>query len=91
MSKKTDLIIGAVGGYQWEQIDVWALSLLKSGFSGIGAVIVYDDNETVINNLSSLGFQVQERSCQWTILMETREPQTCRLQFPVDSHRRQYW
>ena len=58
MSKKTDLIIGAVGGYQWEQIDVWALSLLKSGFSGIGAVIVYDDNETVINNLSSLGFQV---------------------------------
>lgn len=57
---KQDLVLGAVGGYQWEQIDVWALSLVKSGFSGIGAVIVYDDNKTVINNLKSIGFQVIE-------------------------------
>jgi len=57
---KKDLVLGAVGGYQWEQIDVWALSLVKSGFSGIGAVIVYDDNRTVINNLKSIGFQVIE-------------------------------
>jgi len=60
MSKpeKKDLVLGAVGGYQWEQIDVWALSLVKSGFTGIGAVIVYDDNKTVIDNLESIGFQV---------------------------------
>ncbi len=57
---KKDLVLGAVGGYQWEQIDVWALSLVKSGFSGIGAVIVYDNNKTVINNLKSIGFQVIE-------------------------------
>lgn len=57
-SDKKDLVLGAVGGYKWEQIDVWALSLIKSGFTGIGAVIVYDDNKTVIDNLRSIGFQV---------------------------------
>lgn len=57
-TEKKDIVIGAVGGYQWDQIDVWALSLVKSGFSGIGAVIVYDDNTTVIENLKSIGFQV---------------------------------
>jgi hypothetical protein len=56
--QKKDLVLGAVGGYQWEQIDVWALSLVKSGFTGIGAVIVYDNNTTVIENLKSIGFQV---------------------------------
>jgi hypothetical protein len=55
---KKDIVLGAVGGYQWEQIDVWALSLAKSGFQGIGAVIVYDNNETVIRNLKQIGFQV---------------------------------
>ena len=60
MSKKTDLVIGAVGGYGWDKIDVWALSLVKSGYQGIGAVIVYDNNETVIKNLKSIGFQVIE-------------------------------
>jgi hypothetical protein len=56
--EKKDLVLGAVGGYQWNQIDVWALSLVKSGFTGIGAVIVYDDNKVVIDNLRSIGFQV---------------------------------
>lgn len=67
MSKKTDLVIGAIGGYQWEQVDVWALSLIKSGFTGIGAVIVYDDNETVINNLTTLGFQVIRMPLRGTV------------------------
>lgn len=61
MTKKTekkDIVLGAVGGYQWNQIEVWALSLIKSGFTGIGAVIVYDNNKTVIDNLKALGFQV---------------------------------
>ena len=67
MSSKTDLVIGAVGGYGWEQIEVWALSLVKSGFDGIGAIIVYDKNETVINNLKSLGFQVIEMPLRGTV------------------------
>lgn len=62
-AEKKDIVLAAAGGYSWEQIDVWALSLAKSGFQGIGAVIIYDDgnqvrNETVINNLKSIGFQV---------------------------------
>lgn len=61
-SDKKDIVLAAAGGYSWEQIDVWALSLVKSGYTGIGAVIIYDDgqnrNETVINNLKSIGFQV---------------------------------
>jgi hypothetical protein len=55
---KKDIILGAVGGYQWNQIEVWALSIAKSGFEGIGACIVYDDNKQVIDNLTAIGFQV---------------------------------
>ena len=66
-TQKKDLVIGAVGGYQWEQIDVWALSLVKSGFTGIGAVIVYDNNKTVIDNLRSIGFQVIEMPLRGTV------------------------
>ena len=55
---KSDLVLGAVGGYKWEQIQVWALSLLASGFSGVGGIIVYDDNKDVIEKMTGLGFQV---------------------------------
>lgn len=61
-SDKKDIVLAAAGGYSWEQIDVWALSLVKSGFTGIGAVLIYDDgqgkNDQVISNLKSIGFQV---------------------------------
>lgn len=55
---KQDLVLGAVGGLPWQQIEVWAHSLTLCGFRGIGAVIVYDDNAEVIGNLRALGFQV---------------------------------
>ena len=62
---KKDIVLAAAGGYTWNQIDVWALSLVKSGFQGIGAVIVYDDpenttatNKEIAENLKSIGFQV---------------------------------
>jgi hypothetical protein len=64
MAKK-DLVLAAAGGYSWDKIDVWALSLVKSGFQGIGAVIIYDDpaniseiNQKNIDNLKNIGFQV---------------------------------
>ncbi len=65
-SDKKDIVLAAAGGYSWEQIDVWALSLVKSGYKGIGAVIIYENanannpgaNEQVIANLKSIGFQV---------------------------------
>jgi hypothetical protein len=55
---KQDLVLGAVGGLPWDQIEVWAQSLANSGFAGMGAVIVYDDNAEVIENLRAIGFQV---------------------------------
>ncbi len=63
--EKKDIVIAAAGGYSWDKIDMWALSLVKSGFSGIGAVIIYDDaanvspdNQANIENLRGIGFQV---------------------------------
>lgn len=45
---QTDLVIGAVTGYNWSQIEPWAISLEKSGYTGKKAVIAYDmDTETV--------------------------------------------
>ncbi len=59
---KKDIVLGAVSGYAWNKVEMWALSLLATGFEGIGAVIVYEDekndNADVIAKLESIGFQV---------------------------------
>ena len=54
---KQDLVLGAVGGYNWEQVQIWALSLRTSGYTGVAAVIVYDNNQEIINNLQTIGIQ----------------------------------
>jgi hypothetical protein len=61
----SDLILAAAGGYSWNNIDVWAISLRASGYEGDVGVVLYDNpnnprQETKINieNLSILGIQV---------------------------------
>jgi hypothetical protein len=60
MADKEDLVLGAVGGLGWTDIEVWAHSLSLSGFTGIKAMIVYDDGKLVADNLRAMGFQVIE-------------------------------
>ncbi|MEV6428335.1 glycosyltransferase family 2 protein [Nocardia sp. NPDC051463] len=55
---KKDIVIGAVTGYDWADIEPWATSLVTSGFAGLGVVIVYDGGrrgDIVAANLESLG------------------------------------
>jgi hypothetical protein len=42
IERKNDLVLAAAGGYDWSKIEVWALSLVTSGFEGKKAVIIYD-------------------------------------------------
>jgi hypothetical protein len=56
-----DLVIGVVSDYGWDNVEMWALSLVNSGFAGARAVILYDGgahNETVAARLRFLGFHV---------------------------------
>ncbi len=61
MSEKVDIVIGAVHGYGWENVAVWARSLVKSGFRGVGVVIVYgggERTEGAVQYLRSLDIRV---------------------------------
>jgi len=59
VADKQDLVLGAVGGLGWDQVEIWARSLASCGFKGIGAMIVYDeDDNEVAGNLRAMGFQV---------------------------------
>ncbi|MFE7798575.1 glycosyltransferase [Nocardia sp. NPDC057440] len=58
MSTKQDIVIGAVTGYSWADVEPWATSLVTSGFTGLGVVIVYDRDragDLIAGNLESLG------------------------------------
>ncbi len=63
-TEKKNLVIGVVKGYDWTKVEVWAFSLLTSGFKGVGAVIMYDEegakerDDEVANKFTQLGFQV---------------------------------
>ena len=59
-----DLVISATTGLSWDDLEVWAVSLAHSGFNGVKAMIVYDDNQDVISNLRKLDFQVLQPSLQ---------------------------
>lgn len=54
LATKQDLVLGAVGGRGWDQIELWAHSLANRGFKGMVAVIVYGDNQQVIENLQDM-------------------------------------
>lgn len=58
MAAKQDIVIGAAAGYDWADVEMWARSLITSGFRGAGVVIVYDRDsrsDRVVQNLESLG------------------------------------
>lgn len=56
-----DIVIGAASGYAWDAIEAWAMSLVRCGFEGIRALVLYDgheQNEIIADLLQSNGFRV---------------------------------
>ncbi len=53
-----DLIIGAYTNYNWDHLKYWANSIVRSGFSGDKAVIIYNSDALTVKRLSDLGFKV---------------------------------
>lgn len=55
-----DLVIGAIGDYQFEQIQNWVNSLNKSGFEGDKILLSYNSNKTLIDKLRDNDINVYE-------------------------------
>jgi len=56
MTKKNDLAVSVVRWYNWEQLRPYAVSLVKSGFSGTKLMFVERITDEARENLSRLGF-----------------------------------
>ena len=55
-----DLVIGAIGDYQFNQIQNWVHSLNKCGFEGDKILISYNSNQALINELRDNDIEVYE-------------------------------
>jgi len=55
-----DLVIGAIGDYQFEQIQNWVYSLNKCGFEGDKILVSYNSNDALIKELRENGIEVYE-------------------------------
>lgn len=53
-----DLVIGAISGYEFKDIQYWVNSLRRSGFAGDAVVICYDAAFDVVVELNRRGFHV---------------------------------
>ena len=53
-----DIIVGVVDRYKWEQIQHWANSIKKSGFTGHKALIVYNMDAETVKKLTAEGFML---------------------------------
>ncbi|MEV6323844.1 hypothetical protein AB0M45_22010 [Nocardia sp. NPDC051787] len=70
MAPKKDLVIGAVAGYEWADVEVWARSLVASGFAGVGVVVVYDRGrrgDVVVQKLKALGLYAVRMSLRGSV------------------------
>lgn len=66
-----DIIIGAAYNYPWEKIQIWALSLATSGYTGYGALILYDDPEKPSENTLNIIEQIKPFNFQ-TLVVQPR-------------------
>ncbi len=53
-----DLVIGAITGYNWDQIKYWVNSLDRSGFTGIKAVVAYNIDYDTLQELAKRDYAV---------------------------------
>lgn len=50
---ETDLVIGCIYGYEYADIEPWAVSLKRSGYGGKVALIVFKGSDTLLKKLES--------------------------------------
>ena len=55
-----DVVIGAIGGYQFNQIQNWVYSLNKTGYDGERIMISYGTSPSMVEELKGNGFEVYE-------------------------------
>jgi len=55
-----DIVIGAIGGYEFSQIKNWVYSLNQTAFDGDRVMISYGSSEDVVSKLKENGFEVYE-------------------------------
>lgn len=53
-----DIVIGAITGYEWDQIKCWVNSLDSSGFTGTKMMLCYDISFDVAEELAKRGYTV---------------------------------
>jgi hypothetical protein len=52
------MIIGAASGYDFDSVELWANSIVRSGFDGEKVLIVGDVTKNLIDKVTKLGFKV---------------------------------
>ena len=57
-----DIVIGAIGGYEFSQIKNWVYSLNQTTFDGDRVMISYGSSDDVVSKLKENGFEVYEVS-----------------------------
>jgi len=55
-----DIVIGAIGGYEFHQIKNWVYSLNQTAFDGDRVMISYGSSDDVVSKLKENGFEVYE-------------------------------
>jgi hypothetical protein len=56
--EQRDLVIGAVTGYNWDQIKYWANSLDRSGYTGAKAVLAYNVDYDTLEELTKRNYAI---------------------------------
>ena len=52
------IMVGAIGGYTWPQIELWCKSLILSGFKGEIHMLVYAEDPQTLMKLKDLGIRL---------------------------------
>ncbi len=56
--EERDLVIGAVGNYGWDQVQLWSNSLRRSGYAGKKMLVIYTGTKAFIDRANAEGFFV---------------------------------
>lgn len=71
--EQRDLVIGAITGYNWDQVKYWANSLDRSGFTGLKAVLAYNVDYDTLEEFAKRDY---------AILAFQRDDQARRVTYP---------
>src|SRR5689334_21774178 len=56
LAEDRDLVIGCVGNYEWDKVELWANSLRRSGYTGKKMLLVYSASAAFLQRAAQEGF-----------------------------------